>query len=245
MSATPSPRASASSPDPSAPAASPVPVLPGAAPSAPSPSSPSPAPLLPGLPRLWLRTTPSTNDAARRWALAGAPDGALVTALDQTAGRGQRGHTWSSPPGLGLPVSYILRPVACPASQANVWAVYGAMTALFALRALGLENLAVKYPNDILCRGKKICGILAEPRLTATRVEFVILGIGLNLLQTPSDFPPDIRPSATSCLIEGHPSPIPPVLDLLSATLRDVRSIPYPRLHTLWLRSGARPPAAP
>ncbi|MBR3582627.1 MAG: biotin--[Kiritimatiellae bacterium] len=238
MSATPSPRASASSPDPSAPAASPVPVLPGAAPSAPSP-------LLPGLPRLWLRTTPSTNDAARRWALAGAPDGALVTAHDQTAGRGQRGHTWSSPPGLGLPVSYILRPADCPASQANVWAVYGAMTALFALRALGLENLAVKYPNDILCRGKKICGILAEPRLTATRVEFVILGIGLNLLQTPLDFPPDIRPSATSCLIEGHPSSIPPVLDLLSATLRDVRSIPYPRLHTLWLRSGARPPAAP
>ncbi len=245
MSATPSPRASASSPDPSAPAASPVPVLPGAAPSAPSPSTPSPAPLLPGLPRLWLRTTPSTNDAARRWALAGAPDGALVTAHDQTAGRGQRGHTWSSPPGLGLPVSYILRPADCPASQANVWAVYGAMTALFALRALGLENLAVKYPNDILCRGKKICGILAEPRLTATRVEFVILGIGLNLLQTPSDFPPDIRPSATSCLIEGHPSTAPVVLDLLSATLRDVRSIPYPRLHTLWLRSGARPPAAP
>ncbi|MBR4252242.1 MAG: biotin--[Kiritimatiellae bacterium] len=238
MSATPSPRASASSPDPSAPAASPVPVLPGAAPSAPSP-------LLPGLPRLWLRTTPSTNDAARRWALAGAPDGALVTAHDQTAGRGQRGHTWSSPPGLGLPVSYILRPADCPASQANVWAVYGAMTALFALRALGLGNLAVKYPNDILCRGKKICGILAEPRLTATRVEFVILGIGLNLLQTPSDFPPDIRPSATSCLIEGHPSTAPVVLDLFSATLRDVRSIPYPRLHTLWLRSGARPPAAP
>lgn len=245
MSATPSPRASASSPDPSAPAASPVPVLPGAAPSAPSPSSPSPAPLLPGLPRLWLRTTPSTNDAARRWALAGAPDGALVTAHDQTAGRGQRGHTWSSPPGLGLPVSYILRPADCPASQANVWAVYGAMTALFALRTLGLENLAVKYPNDILCRGKKICGILAEPRLTATRVEFVILGIGLNLLQTPSDFPPDIRLSATSCLIEGHPSTAPVVLDLFSATLRDVRSIPYPRLHTLWLRSGARPPAAP
>ncbi len=245
MSATPSPRASASSPDPSAPAASPVPVLPGAAPSAPSSPSPSPAPLLPGLPRLWLRTTPSTNDAARRWALAGAPDGALVTAHDQTAGRGQRGHTWSSPPGLGLPVSYILRPADCPASQANVWAVYGAMTALFALRALGLENLAVKYPNDILCRGKKICGILAEPRLTATRVEFVILGIGLNLLQTPSDFPPDIRPTATSCLIEGHPSTAPVVLDLFSATLRDVRSIPYPRLHTLWLRSGARPPAAP
>ncbi len=119
------------------------------------------------------------------------------------------------------------------------------MTALFALRALGLENLAVKYPNDILCRGKKICGILAEPRLTATRVEFVILGIGLNLLQTPSDFPPDIRPSATSCLIEGHPSTAPVVLDLFSSTLRDVRSIPYPRLHTLWLRSGARPPAAP
>ena len=245
MSATPSPRVSASSPDPSAPAASPVPVLPGAAPSAPSPSSPSPAPLLPGLPRLWLRTTPSTNDAARRWALAGAPDGALVTAHDQTAGRGQRGHTWSSPPGLGLPVSYILRPADCPASQANVWAVYGAMTALFALRALGLENLAVKYPNDILCRGKKICGILAEPRLTATRVEFVILGIGLNLLQTPSDFPPDIRPAATSCLIEGHPSTTPVVLDLFSASLRDVRAIPYPRLHTLWLRSGARPPAAP
>ncbi len=245
MSATPSPNPLPSSPDPSAAPASASAastVWPGAAPSAPSPS-PSPAPLLPGLPRLWLRTTPSTNDAARRWALSGAPDGSLVTALDQTAGRGQRGHTWSSPPGLGLPVSYILRPADCPASQANVWAVYGAMTALFALRALGLEHLAVKYPNDILCRGKKICGILAEPRLTATRVEFVILGIGLNLLQTPSDFPPDIRPSATSCLIEGHPSPIPPVLDLLSATLRDVRAIPYPRLHTLWLRSGARPPA--
>ena len=209
----------------------------------PNPSPASPEPLLPGIPRLWLRTTPSTNDAARRWALQGAPDGALVTAFEQTAGRGQRGHTWSSPPGLGLPVSFILRPTDCPASQANVWAVYGAMTVLFALRALGLEHLTVKYPNDILCRGKKICGILAEPRLTASRVEFVILGIGLNLLQTPSDFPPDIRLSATSCLIEDHPSPIPPVLDLLSSTLRTTRAIPYPTLHASWLAAGARPPA--
>ena len=97
MSATPSPKASPVSPDPVSSA-----VLRGTAPSAPS--------LLPGFPRLWLRTTPSTTDAARRWALAGAPDGALVTAFDQTAGRGQRGHTRSSPPGLGLPVSFILRP---------------------------------------------------------------------------------------------------------------------------------------
>lgn len=239
MSATPSPNPSPSSPDPTAApatASAASRVLPGAAPSAPSP-------LLPGIPRLWLRTTPSTNDAARRWALSGAPDGALVTALDQTAGRGQRGHTWSSPPGLGLPVSYILRPADCPANQANIWAVYGAMTALAALRALGLEHLTVKYPNDILCRGKKICGILTEPRLTATRVEFVILGIGINLLQTPADFPADIRARATSCLIEGHPAPAPAVLDLLSSALRTTRSTPYPRLHALWLRSGARPPA--
>lgn len=243
MSATPSPRVSPSSPDPApapATASAASRVLPGAAPSAPS----SPAPLLPGIPRLWLRTTPSTNDTARHWALQGAPDGSLVTAHAQTAGRGQRGHTWSSPPGLGLPVSFILRPTDCPASQANIWAVYGAMTALAALRALGLPDLTVKYPNDILCRGKKICGILAEPRLTPTHVEFVILGIGLNLLQTPLDFPPDIRPRATSCLIEGHPSPIPSVLDLLSTSLRTTRATPYPRLHTLWLRSGAKPPPA-
>ena len=228
MSATPSPKASPVSPDPASSA-----LLRGAAPAA--------LPLLPGFPRLWLRTTPSTNDAARRWALAGAPDGSLVTAFDQTAGRGQRGHTWSSPPGLGLPVSFILRPTDCPAAQANIWAVYGAMTALAALRDLGLPDLVVKYPNDILCRGKKICGILAEPRLTPTHVEFVILGIGINLLQTPDDFPPDIRPRATSCLIEGHPASPTTLLDLLSQSLRTARLTPYPRLHTLWLRSGARP----
>ena len=240
MSATPSPNPSPSSPEHSSlPVVPSIRVRPGAAPSAPSSSS---APLLPGIPRLWLRTTPSTNDVARRWALQGVPDGSLVTAFDQTAGRGQRGHTWSSPPGLGLPVSFILRPTDCPASQANVWAVYGAMTVLFALRALGLEHLAVKYPNDILCRGKKICGILAEPRLTASRVEFVILGFGLNLLQTPTDFPPDIRSSATSCLIEGHPSSFAAMLDRFSSSLREARATPYPRLREAWIQAGARPP---
>lgn len=208
----------------------------------PSPNPSASSPELPGYPRLWLATTPSTNDAARRWALLGAPDGSLVTAHGQTAGRGQRGHSWSSPPGLGLPVSFILRPADCPADRANVWAVYGAMTALAALRALGLPDLTVKYPNDILCRGRKICGILAEPRLGSTQVEFVILGIGINLLQTPSDFPSDIRSCATSCLIEGHPVSCEVLLDLLAGALRNARATPYARLREAWIRAGARPP---
>ena len=194
MSATPSPKASPVSPDPASSA-----VLRGAAPSV--------LPLLPGFPRLWLRTTPSTNDAARRWALAGAPDGALVTAFDQTVGRGQRGHTWSSPPGLGLPASFILRPTDCPAAQANIWAVYGAMTALAALREM-YNQKGSSLPTDE--DGLAYRGIIVRHLVLPGQVEN-----SLGVLDTLADISLNLH---ISLMAQYYP-PLPNLPDQLGRTL--------------------------
>ena len=191
-----------------------------------------------GFPQRWLAETASTNDVAREWALAGAPDGAVVVADKQTHGRGRRERMWNSPAGTGLYVSFILRP-DWPATQAAQLAILGGMAAFHALELAGVKNLRVKWPNDILAGGRKICGVLVEPRLGAERIEFAIVGIGINAGQAREDFPSELRPFATSCRIEGVAISVDALLANLLESWRKVQAQSLADLRAEWIVAGA------
>ena len=131
----------------------------------------------------------STNDKAKRLARNGAPEGTLVWALEQTAGRGRRGRVWVSPPG-NLYASLILRP-RCPIDQAAQLGFVAALAVgdtLTSTTQKRLDALSYKWPNDVLLRGRKIAGILLESGLGEGEVpEFVVVGVGINLLSSPRD----------------------------------------------------------
>lgn len=136
-----------------------------------------------GRPRLHLRRIPSTSDRARELALAGAPHGTLVTAGEQTAGRGRQGRAWIAPAGRALLCSLVLRdpprllPLAAGVAVAE---------------ALGAETL-VKWPNDVLLAGRKVAGILAEGR---PQERWAVLGIGVNVAVRAEDLPAELRDRA-------------------------------------------------
>ncbi len=192
-----------------------------------------------GYPIRWLAETASTNDVAREWALAGAPDGATVVAARQTRGRGRRERIWDSPAGAGLYASFVLRP-GWPAEQAPNLAIVAGMAAFHALTKAGVPHLRVKWPNDVLANGKKICGVLVEPRLGAGRIEFAVVGIGINVGQAAGDFPPELRATATSCRNEQAAISVDGMLHLLVKSLQVASRAPFAALRAEWLAAGAR-----
>ena len=148
------------------------------------PDAPLPAEVAPALESsLWVRLegggeTASTNDDARTLARGGAPEGTVVLASRQTAGRGRLGRTWSSPEG-GVYLSAVLRPPVAPAEVAPLSLVMGIGVAR-GLKALGLD-VALKWPNDVLLSGGKLAGVLLEMAAEADRVDWVVTGVGLNV----------------------------------------------------------------
>ena len=192
-----------------------------------------------GYPRRWLAETESTNDVAREWARAGAPAGAVVTAERQTRGRGRRERKWDSPPGAGLYASFVLRP-DWPAAEAPRLAVLCGMAAYGALLKAGIGDLRVKWPNDILAGGRKICGVLVEPRLGGDRIEFAVAGIGINVGQAGEDFPPELHGLATSCRLAGVAISVDGLLELLVESLQNVLARPFARVRADWIAAGAR-----
>jgi BirA family biotin operon repressor/biotin-[acetyl-CoA-carboxylase] ligase len=132
----------------------------------------------------------STQSLARAWAHAGAPEGAVVAADYQSAGRGQRGRTWTAPAGTALLFSVILRPRLPISRWPQIPLAAGCAV------ADGLEAVAsgvsarLKWPNDVLVAGRKLAGILAEG--VADGPPLVILGIGVNVSQQDTDWPPDL-----------------------------------------------------
>jgi BirA family transcriptional regulator, biotin operon repressor / biotin---[acetyl-CoA-carboxylase] ligase len=157
-----------------------------------------------GHPRLHLRTTTSTNDRARTLAAAGAPHGTVVSAAEQTAGRGRQGRTWSAPPGRALLVSVVLRdpPTLLP------------LAAALAVAEIAGDDARIKWPNDVLVDGRKIAGILAEGR---PQDGWAVLGIGLNVALRVEDLPPELRDTAGTLGLE--PADVEPTLDRLLAAL--------------------------
>jgi BirA family biotin operon repressor/biotin-[acetyl-CoA-carboxylase] ligase len=134
--------------------------------------------------------TTSTNDRARELAVAGAPHGTLVTADEQTAGRGRQGRAWSAPTGRALVMSLVLReptPLVTLAAGVAVAEVVG-------------REAKIKWPNDVLLAdGRKVAGILAESR---PQEGWVVLGIGVNVAVRAEDLPVELRESAGSMELE-------------------------------------------
>ncbi len=142
----------------------------------------------------------STNDEAIRLAKEEAGDGTLVLADEQSRGRGRLGRHWESPSGKGLYFSLVLRPQFPPA-QAPLLTLAAGLALGRTLRSFSLSDLVVKWPNDIWIHKRKIAGILMELFTQGRQIDFVILGIGINVTQDPEDFSHEIRKLAGSLKI--------------------------------------------
>ena len=142
----------------------------------------------------------STNSYAMQQGAAGAPHGSVYLADAQTAGRGRGAHAWASPPGSGLYVSVLLRPSLAPGDA--LWLSLATGLAVAAAIHLTTGLVAdLRWPNDILLAQRKVAGILTEMRAEATRVDHLVIGIGINVHQLA--FPPELAARATSLAIEG------------------------------------------
>jgi BirA family transcriptional regulator, biotin operon repressor / biotin---[acetyl-CoA-carboxylase] ligase len=141
--------------------------------------------------------TDSTNTQARRLAEAGAAEGEVVVADAQSQGRGRLGRVWQSPPFANLYLSILLRPNLPPANAAQI-TLMAAVSLAETVESFLRRPTAIKWPNDLLIDGKKLAGILTEAACDSERVEYVILGIGLNLNYNVHEMPAELRGRATS-----------------------------------------------
>jgi BirA family biotin operon repressor/biotin-[acetyl-CoA-carboxylase] ligase len=146
-----------------------------------------------GKPQRHFRRVGSTNTVARELAAAGAPHGTVVTASEQTAGRGRQGRTWTAPPGSALLYSAVLRPLEPRHSMLPLAVALAVCETAESLRP-GIECM-VKWPNDVHLDGRKLAGILIESR---PQDGWAVLGVGLNLTIAADEFPAELRDRATS-----------------------------------------------
>ena len=147
-----------------------------------------------------LEQTSSTNDAVWQMAKSGAPEGIVVFAEHQSAGRGQRGNTWESAAGKGLWFSVLLRPkiaISDPVQLAQQTAQIVATT----IQSEFHLSATVKLPNDIYIGNRKVAGVLVEMRAQPKAPHLAVLGIGVNVNQMPQDFSEELRERAISLVI--------------------------------------------
>jgi BirA family transcriptional regulator, biotin operon repressor / biotin---[acetyl-CoA-carboxylase] ligase len=146
--------------------------------------------------------TTSTNDVVERLARDGVKEGVVVFAESQTKGRGRLGRKWISPARQGLWFSILLRPQLRPTSVTQL--TIAAATALFrAVYSQTGVKPEIKWPNDILIDGKKVAGILTELSAEPDKVKYIILGVGVDVNLSATDFPPELRKIATSLRVEA------------------------------------------
>lgn len=141
----------------------------------------------------------STNNYAKRIALSGAPDGTVIVADCQTAGRGRMDRSFQSPKGKGIYLTALLRPQLPPERLLPVTALAGVAVCAAVERVCGVRP-GLKWPNDPVLGSRKLCGILTELSVEAEtgRAQYLVLGIGVNVLQTAEDFTPEVAEMATS-----------------------------------------------
>ncbi len=139
----------------------------------------------------------STNEKALEEGAAGAPEGLVIVAEEQSGGRGRRGRSWFSPGGAGLYFSILLRP-RCRKEYFSLLPLVAGIGIAGGLEKLGVSDLGIKWPNDVQISGRKVAGILVESR-QATDGMFAVVGVGLNVANR--EFPPDLAETATSLLL--------------------------------------------
>lgn len=149
---------------------------------------------------VYYEETDSTNTRAKALAEEGAPSGTLVVAEKQNAGKGRRGRGWSSPPGSGIWMSAVLRPDIEPsrASMLTLTAALGVSEGIY--RVTGIMP-QIKWPNDLVISGKKICGILTEMTTEMDAVQYVVTGMGINV--NTAKFPEELKDRASSLYLES------------------------------------------
>jgi BirA family biotin operon repressor/biotin-[acetyl-CoA-carboxylase] ligase len=175
-------------------------------------------------------TLPSTQDAAMRAAKAGDPGRLAVLAHSQTAGRGSRGRGWLAPPG-NLSMSVLLRPAAARPDPGH-WAMLAGV-ALHDALAQWARGLMLKWPNDVLCHGAKLGGVLIECGLADDGcLDWVVIGLGANLAHAPT-----IEGRPTACL----PAPAPAARDVARAVLGQLDTHARGDIRSAWL-ARAHPP---
>lgn len=149
---------------------------------------------------LLLHETASTNTLVRDQARKGARAGLVVAASRQIHGRGRLGRSWDSPANGGLYVSLLLRP-EWPAAQAGRLAILGSVAAADAVESLAGLRPRIKWPNDLILQGGKLGGLLIETEPRGARLDFAVIGLGLNVRQRAGDFSDEVRPLATSLFL--------------------------------------------
>jgi BirA family biotin operon repressor/biotin-[acetyl-CoA-carboxylase] ligase len=175
-----------------------------------------------GAPRIHHRQTDSTNERAKALAAAGAPDGTLVTADEQTAGRGRQGREWTAPPGSAVLMSLILRDL----DERHELLPLAAAVAV--CEAIPVEA-AIKWPNDVWIERRKVAGILIEGR---PQEGWAVLGLGVNV--TTHEFPPELAETATSLRLAGVEASRDRVLDDLVRSLTDWLRAPRDEVLAAW-----------
>ena len=150
-------------------------------------------------------SVPSTNMVAMDLASKGCPDGTVIIADAQTAGKGRLGRSWISPPGKNLYMSIVLRPGISP-RDATALTLLAAVACTSAIRRSASIPASIKWPNDLLVGQRKMGGILTEIKADIDRIIYAIVGIGINVNLHPQDMPEEIKAIATSIFVEtgGH-----------------------------------------
>lgn len=147
-------------------------------------------------------TIDSTNTKAKELAESGHPTGTLVVSEQQTAGRGRRGRSWESPSGIGIFMTLMLKPDINP-NNASMLTLVTALATARALRRVANVPALIKWPNDLVVNGKKICGMLTEMSAQFDYINNIVIGIGINVHNEA--FPEEIAETASSLLLEcGH-----------------------------------------
>lgn len=151
---------------------------------------------------VYLESTQSTNEEAKKIAREGAEEGTIVVAEEQITGHGRLARGFYSPFANGIWFSLILRPKFFP-MEASKCTLLAAVGVCRGIRRMGLADAGIKWPNDILVHGKKLVGILTLMSASMEKIDYIIMGIGINTGIKKNEFPEDFREGATSFLNEG------------------------------------------
>lgn len=208
-----------------------------------------------------LDSVPSTNDLLKTMAEAGCAEGTVLVAAEQTRGKGRLGRSFTSAANKGVYLSALLRPDLPPDALLPLTGFTAEAMRRALLRVAGVRS-GIKWVNDLLLNGKKICGILTESAFSAGgRLQYAVVGVGINVNYDEEDFPPELRPIAGSLKTEtGRPWDLPPLaaamieeLDALYSALLAGDTAPYLaayrqncltlRRDVLLLKNGASVPA--
>jgi len=175
-----------------------------------------------GTPRVHHRLTDSTNERAKVLAAAGAPNGTLVTADEQSAGRGRQGRVWTAPPASAVLMSLVLRDLD---ESHELLPLAAAVAVCEAIPA----QAAIKWPNDVWIERRKVAGILVEGR---PQQGWAVVGVGVNV--TTREFPPELVETATSLRLAGVPATPESVLADLLESLTEWLSAPPDAVLAAW-----------